>query len=58
MFIYVKTSGLQENSTQLLKKLRKFSTGVLRLKKVFSVYVCKIRFICVQNIMYAVLATL
>ena len=32
-------SGLKESSTQLLKKLRKLSTGVLRLKKVL-VFMC------------------
>ena len=42
----------------MLTKLRTFSTGFLRLKKVFSVYTLKIRFICVQNVMYVMLATL
>ena len=50
-------SGLEESSTQLLKKLRKFSSGFLKLKKFFCVYVFEIRFICVQNVMYAMLAT-
>ena len=42
----------------MFKQLRKFSTGFLRLKKFFSVYVFKIRLICIQNVMYVMLATL
>ena len=35
--------------------LKKLSTGFLGLKICFSVYVFKIRFIYVQNVMYAIL---
>ena len=41
------------SSSRLLKLSRKFSFGFLKLKKFFSVYVFKIRFICVQSAMYA-----
>ena len=45
-------SFLYEGNSQLLRKLRKFSTGFLRLKKFSSVCILTIRFICVQNVMY------
>ena len=48
---------ISESSTQLFKKTRRFSAGFLRLGKFFSAYVLKIRFICVQNVMYVMLAT-
>ena len=55
LHVFLEESGLSESSTQLLKKLGKLSTGFLRLSKVFSVYVFRIRFICVQNVMLATL---
>ena len=48
----------QSQSTQLLKKLKEFSTGFLRLVKVFCVYAFKIRLPCVQNVVHAMLAAL
>ena len=49
---------IYESSTRLLKVLGKFSSGFLRFKKFFRFYVFEIRFICVQNVMYVILATL
>jgi len=48
----------KKSSTQLLKKVRKFRTGFLGLRQFISTYVFKIRFICVQIVMYVMLATL
>ena len=47
ILVFLWESGLQENSAQLLKKLKKFSTGLLRSKKVY-VYMYVYKCMCLK----------
>ena len=49
-------SVLQERSTQLLKKAKKFKTGNFRPQKVYKFMCIQIESMFTQNVMYAVLA--